>query len=232
MNKIPIAFVDDHKLLRAGLTELINGFADYVITIQAGDGADFINQLPAKGLPEIVLLDIEMKGMNGYKTAEWLQKNHPGIKIIVVSQLDQPHAVHRLMSLGACAFISKADDPIIFKQALDSVRNNDFYIGGMLAAEVREALQPSRCAAKADYHLSGKEIIYLEWCGTPLCNKQIAHELKLTPKQTEHLKEKLCWKLDVSTRQELAVFAMRIGIPPPADYSLAAASSTFEPWNV
>jgi len=180
MNKIPIAFVEDHKLLRTGLTELINGFGNYVVTIQAGNGADFINQLPAKGIPEMVLLDIQMKGMNGYATAEWLQQNHPSVKIIVVSQLDHPCAVHRMLLFGACAFISKADEPLIFKQALDSVYHSDFYIGGLLAAEVREAMQPSRCATKADYHLSEKEIIYLEWCGTSLGNKQIAHELKLS----------------------------------------------------
>ena len=221
MNKISIAFVDDHTLLRAGLTQLIHDFGNYHVTIQANDGKDFIQQLPAKGIPEIVLLDIEMKGMNGYQTAGWLQKNHPGVKIIVVSQLDQPHAIHRLFSLGACAFILKADDLFIIKQALDSVYHTGFYIGGMLASEVRDALQPSRQAAKSESHLSGKEIEYLQWCGTSFCNKQIAHELKLTPKQTEHLKEKLCWKLDVCTRQELAVFAMRMGIPP-VNHAIAA----------
>jgi two-component system invasion response regulator UvrY len=216
MTKITIAFVDDHKLLRAGLSELINGFGNYLVTIQANDGNDFINQLPVKGLPEIVLLDIEMKGMNGYKTAEWLQRHHPEIKIIIVSQLDEPHAVHRMLSFGACAFILKADDPCIFKQALDSVYQTGFYIGGMLATEVREALQPSKFVKhKNEYHLSEKEVNYLQRCGTSLCNKQIADELKLTSKQTEHLKEKLCDKLDLKTRQELAVFAMKMGFTPP-----------------
>ncbi|MFX6048539.1 response regulator transcription factor, partial [Acinetobacter baumannii] len=82
-----IALVDDHLLLRNGLAVVINSYQGYRVVFEAGNGIEFIQKLKENELPDIVLLDISMPYMNGYETAEWMKKNYPAIKVLVLSML-------------------------------------------------------------------------------------------------------------------------------------------------
>lgn len=210
MTKIPIAFVDDHKGLRQSLSTQINQFGNYLVTIQADNGRHFIEQLSTDTLPFIVLLDIRMKVMDGYETAEWLNKNHPSIKIIILSHIDEIFALQRMVALGACAFLTKEEDLQIIKSALDSVHQSGFYFGGILEKQVRRAILPSRHYTEEPLHtMSERQLHFLQLCPTGKCYKQIAGEMKLTTFQVDHIREELCDKLGVRTRQELTVFAIQ-----------------------
>ncbi len=68
-----VVLVDDHVLLRNGLANLIESFADYKVLFQADNGKDFTEKLNSKVLPEIVLMDINMPEMDGYETCMWLK---------------------------------------------------------------------------------------------------------------------------------------------------------------
>jgi DNA-binding NarL/FixJ family response regulator len=73
-NKIKVALIDDHVLLRRGLAALLtdNGFE---VTVEASNGRNFIDKLRHALLPDVVLTDVNMPVMDGYDTAEWLKKN-------------------------------------------------------------------------------------------------------------------------------------------------------------
>lgn len=223
MNKISIAFVDDHKLLRAGLIELINDFKNCTVMLEAGNGKEFTQQLNLENLPQIVLLDISMPVMNGYDTAAWLQQNHPGIKIIVLSQFDEEFAIARMVNLGACAFLVKDEEPEILEEALNTVHQTGFYFGGQLGSLVRQLLQPSKYSQPGyDTLLSETEIRFLELSGSSLTYNQIGDELSMTVKQVEHLRDRLCTQFDLKTRPQLAVFALSNGLTlPPVNYTVS-----------
>ena len=72
-----IVLVDDHVLLRNGLSVIIGGFDDFTILFEANHGQHFIEQLDPENLPDIVLLDVTMPVMNGFETAEWIFTHHP-----------------------------------------------------------------------------------------------------------------------------------------------------------
>ena len=95
MKKVKLAVVDDHKLFRDGLAELIRGFSEYEVMIEADNGVDLIAQLKSKGIPEIVLLDINMKEMDGFETAAWLKQHHPEVKILVLSMYENENSITR-----------------------------------------------------------------------------------------------------------------------------------------
>ncbi len=78
MKKITVAVLDDHKLFRDGLVELIGGFPGYVVIIEADNGQDFLRQVGPERLPDIVLLDINMKLMDGYETGAMVAGELPG----------------------------------------------------------------------------------------------------------------------------------------------------------
>ena len=107
MDKIKLAVVDDHLLFRDGLTELINDFSEYNVIIEAENGTDFIEQLVTKGTPDIILLDINMKKMDGFETAEWLKEHYPEIKILVLSMYENENAIIRMLRAGARGYVLK-----------------------------------------------------------------------------------------------------------------------------
>ena len=95
-----IAIVDDHTILRKGLSALINLFPGYEVLIEAGDGKELIAQMEAGLLPHIILLDIAMPGMNGIDTARWLTVHHPEIKILALSTMESEEAILRMLRAG------------------------------------------------------------------------------------------------------------------------------------
>ena len=88
-----VALVDDHELLRAGLARIIDKFDGYKVILEAGNGKEFIDSIDKNNIPDVVLLDISMPVMDGYETAAWIGKNHPDLKILVLSMLDNESAI-------------------------------------------------------------------------------------------------------------------------------------------
>src|SRR5579885_1978745 len=100
-----IALVDDHALLRNGLANVISSFGDYNVVFEADNGKQFIELLKAKGKPDVVLLDINMPEMDGFETAIWLKDNAPSVKVLVLSMMDNDHAIIKMLQNGAKGFI-------------------------------------------------------------------------------------------------------------------------------
>lgn len=107
---ISIAIVDDHRLMRAGLANMIAGFKGYKVTIEAGNGLLFIESLKNKA-PSIVLLDINMPEMDGYQTAQWIRQNLPDTKIIALSMYENDYAIIQMLKNGCHGYLLKNLNP-------------------------------------------------------------------------------------------------------------------------
>ncbi|MFX6182577.1 response regulator transcription factor, partial [Acinetobacter baumannii] len=83
-------------------------------------------------MPEILILDITMPIMDGYETAAWVKQNAPKIKILVLSMLSNDLAIIRMLKNGVKGYILKDSNPVILKQALDSLKKNVFYINELV----------------------------------------------------------------------------------------------------
>lgn len=105
---IRIAIADDHTMFRKGLITLLNGYSHIQVVMEAADGAELLALLAtANQLPDICLLDISMKEMNGYKTAAELSVRYPEIKIIALSMFTDEFSVISMLRNGAKGFVSK-----------------------------------------------------------------------------------------------------------------------------
>ena len=76
-NVVKVALVDDHVLLRNALAALIDSFGEYRVIHQSGNGKEIIDAISAGVIPDVAILDLNMPEMDGFETAEWLQKNYP-----------------------------------------------------------------------------------------------------------------------------------------------------------
>lgn len=138
--KTSVALVDDHTLLRNGLANVVRGYSEYAVLFEADNGNDFIKELRPQSLPDIVLLDINMPGMDGYETALWLKQNYPDIRVLALSMYDNEQAIIRMMKNGARGYILKDIDPSEFKMALDSVIKRGFYYSEMVTGKLIHAV--------------------------------------------------------------------------------------------
>ena len=210
-----IAIVDDHAMFRKGLASLINFFPDYKVLFDAANGKDFINQLKPRHLPDIVLLDITMPEMDGYATADWIRMNHPEIKVLALSTMDSETAIIKMIRHGAKGYLLKDAEPSELKQAFDEVFTKGFFYNEIVSKKVLQAvnlLVDDKSEVNVFMKLNTKEIEFLKLVCSERSYKEIAEEMFLSPRTIDGYRETLFFKLNVSTRVGLVLFAIKNGI--------------------
>jgi DNA-binding NarL/FixJ family response regulator len=208
-----IVLVDDHVLLRNGLSGIIGSFPDYSILFEANNGKDFIQQLDPDNLPDLVLLDVSMPEMNGYETANWLLKNYPQIHILVLSMLNDERCIIKMLQYGAKGYILKDIRPVELKQAMDTVYENKMYFNELLYGNLVHTIKNGVCEPEDPYQklisLPEREKEFLKWVCTEKTLKEIAAEMCLSPRTIDGYRDNLFEKLNVTSRVGLVLFALR-----------------------
>lgn len=211
-----IALVDDHSLLRNGLASLISSFDGYAVLFEADNGKDFIDQLKKYPAPDIVLLDITMPEMNGFETADWIKEHLPSAKILVLSVMDTDSIIITMLKKGARGYILKDSKPAVFRQALDSIRDNGFFMNELVSNKMLNYVtnEEGNVAKETTIisQLTEKEIIFLQMVCTEMTYKEIAESMKLSPRTIDGYRDDLLKKLNVQSRIGLVTFAIKHGL--------------------
>jgi two-component system, NarL family, invasion response regulator UvrY len=214
MQPTKVAIVDDHKLFRDGLSGLIQNFEGFEVLIEADNGSHFINQTAEYGIPDIVLLDINMKGMDGFQTAQWLRSYHPEVKFLVLSMYENENSVIRMLKLGARGYILKDIRKSELQQALSSLVTKGYYYTEKLTGRLIHNLGSSRdieqpCPKDEISRFSEREVEFLKWACTELTYKEIAREMRLSIHTVDSYRDNLFAKLELKSRIGLVLFAIR-----------------------
>lgn len=210
-----VALVDDHELLRSGLAGLINSFPEFEVVFEAGNGKEFIEKVDMQHPPEIVLLDITMPVMDGYETALWIKNKLPDTKVLVLSMLSNDMAIIRMLRNGVKGYILKESKPEIFKQALDSVKNNDFYVNELVRNKLINYVTNEEGSADNTstlLNITEGEAQFLRWLCLDKSYKEIAQEMFVSVRTIDSHRDNLFKKLEINTRVGLVVFAIKHGI--------------------
>ncbi|RYY08729.1 MAG: response regulator transcription factor, partial [Chitinophagaceae bacterium] len=105
-SSISVALVDDHKIFRQGLIEVLNHLG-YAVTIEASNGKELLEILSKQTAPEICILDIHMPVMDGFETTSLLKRKYPQIKILAFSTDNTDVSVSKMLACGAHGFLEK-----------------------------------------------------------------------------------------------------------------------------
>lgn len=205
-----IALVDDHSLLRMGLGQLLQGLGHSVI-LEADDGKEFIEKLDTGNMPEMVLLDIHMPGMDGYDTCRWIKANHPSIKVLVLSMHDKESAIINMLKAGAKGYILKDSDPIQLKTALHDLEHKGYYYSDLVNGKLIHAIN-TLDEKNESGHLSVREKDFLKYSCTELTYKEIADKMFVSPRTIDGYRDALFEKLNIKTRVGLAIYAIKNGL--------------------
>lgn len=207
---IRIAIADDHAIFRKGLITLLNGYPHIQVVMEAADGIDLLAQLATTGqLPDICLLDISMKPMNGYKTAAELSAQYPEIKIIALSMFTDEFSIISMLRNGALGFVSKEDGPEKLIEVIENVNRDGFCLDGLNNQVVTKAIY-GNTVSFLDLTEKELELILLS------CSEHrydiIADKMHISIRTLETYRKNLFEKLGVTTRQGLVLFAMLTGL--------------------
>ena len=213
--KIRIVLVDDHAVLRAGLTALLNAEADMTVVGEAGDGAASLPVI-ADRQPDVVLLDINMPNMGGLEALGELRKVAPKSRVLILTMHDDQTYLRQALAQGAAGYVLKQAADTELLTAIRTV-----YHGGAFLhpSHAQALLSPNPIAASGPSStsedisiLSERELEVLKLIALGHANKEIAEMLYLSVKTVETYKTRIMEKLNLTSRAASVRFALKHGL--------------------
>jgi len=206
MEKIKIAIVDDHQILRAGLKVLLQCIDNTDIVIEASNGKEFIEQLEVT-TPDLVIIDINMPVMNGAEAVKIARKKIPNLKIIVLSMNREEHFFKTMNDLGVDGYIIKESDYEELEHAIETVLKGVKYFSQELLLSM-----VNNKPTHMKINLSDREQEVLNYMCKGLSANEIADKLFISPRTVEKYRSDLLLRTESANSISLVVFAIKNGL--------------------
>ncbi len=206
---VRVVLADDHDLVRSGIKALLSMIKDVEVIAEARNGQELIT-LAEELMPEVVMTDISMPGMDGIAAIARLSKSRPQVRLLVLSMYDTVDFVKRAVASGACGYLMKDAPPFELEQAIRSVMATGTYFSPMIAQRL---LQPSEPTVTDE--LTERQIEILRLIAQGKASKEIAFELGLSPKTVDVHRARIMERLHLSDIASLTLYAVRKGLIKP-----------------
>ncbi|MBA1190676.1 UvrY/SirA/GacA family response regulator transcription factor [Pseudomonas entomophila] len=206
---IRVLVVDDHDLVRSGITRMLADI-DGLEVIGEADSGEAALKAVRESKPDVVLMDVKMPGIGGLEATRKLLRSHPDIKVVAVTACEEDPFPTRLLQAGAAGYLTKGAGLEEMVQAIRLAFAGQRYISPQIAQQL--ALKPYQSQSSPFDALSEREIqIALMIVG---CQKVqiISDKLCLSPKTVNTYRYRIYEKLSVSSDVELTLLAVRHGM--------------------
>lgn len=215
MKPVRVLLADDHALVRAGLRELLQKLPDVEVVAEAGDGREALG-LVKTALPNLVLLDITMKGLTGLEAAERIVKDFPGVKVVMLSMHANEEYVLRSLRAGVSGYIIKDAAIVELELAIKAVVAGETYLSPTISRSVIENYL-NRTGDKSSplEQLTPRQREILQLIAEGQSTKEIAFTLKLSVKTVETHRAQLMERLEIYDVAGLVRYALRVGLITP-----------------
>jgi two-component system, NarL family, invasion response regulator UvrY len=206
-NKHTIGLVDDHVILRNALADLINTIPGYHVILQASNGAEMLQLLNKKKHPEIIMLDINMPGMDGFETCISLTQKYPRIKVLAFSMHSEEAMILKMIRSGAMGYLLKSAGATEMSAAFEALLNNQFYLSEGISEILLQGMQST--PPEEDVDLNEKETEFLKLICLELSHKEIGIRMHLSKRTVDYYRDALFRKLNTKTRVGLVKYAIK-----------------------
>lgn len=208
---IPVLLADDHKLLREGLRRILELGGEIAVVGEASDGAEAV-RLAGALHPEVVVMDINMPGMNGVEATRAIKAQFPRIAVLVLTIHEDREYLLEVLKAGAAGYVLKDIDPDRLIEAIKLVHGGESVVAPGLTAKLIAELNTGR---QQEAHvpppnpLSAREQEVLELMAEGIGNRDIAGRLFVSEKTVKNHVTSIFRKLDVSDRTQAVVQAVK-----------------------
>jgi DNA-binding NarL/FixJ family response regulator len=204
---VRVLVADDHPLFREGVVHSLSSEPDLAVIGQAASGEEAL-RLARDLLPDIVLLDIDMPGLDGLMTAEKITAACPAVKIVMLTVFENEDKMLAAFKAGARGYVLKGVSARELANVVRAAAQGEVYVSPSLAAEILIALTRSHPVDPLE-ELTEKELEILKLVGRGLTNREIGQKLHLAEKTIKHYITNILQKLQVRNRVEAALLAAR-----------------------
>jgi DNA-binding NarL/FixJ family response regulator len=212
MSPIRVLLADDHPVVRDGIRALLEKAGDIEIVGEAANGAEILD-LAEKVASDIVLLDMELPDMEGTQVARQIQQLYPNLKVLALSAHDDTFYIKGVLESGAVGYLMKDEAPEMILEAVRGVARGDMgWVSRRISAHITSWVQAGK---SGEITLTAREEDVLRLVVAGKTNQAIAAELGISEKTVEKYMGVIFTKLNVSSRVEAAVHAVRQGLVNP-----------------
>jgi DNA-binding NarL/FixJ family response regulator len=212
--KITVMLADDHNVGRQMFSSFIKQNQENMRVIgEAANGQELLD-LVAGNEPDIVILDLEMPVLDGYKTLKILSEKHPNVKTIIFSSHYNEFYISELILCGARGYVSKTAFATEVFRTINEVYTEGFYFNKGISSHIMQTLIEDRKLQHliSSKQLSPREIEVLQQICDEKQNKEIAAVLNITERTVEYHKKQLYTKTNTVSVVGLVKYAIRSGI--------------------
>jgi DNA-binding NarL/FixJ family response regulator len=213
MKKLAVLLADDHAVVRQGLRVLLEAEGDIAVVGEAENGREAV-ALAKKVLPDVVLMDVAMPGLNGLEATRQIVKSVPSAKVLVLTSYGDDDYVAQLMEAGAEGYLVKQTAAADLVKAIRQVREGKAFFSPMIAKRLRQqrgAAFMSGQLGRKTINLTSREAEVLQLVAEGLANKQIAAELSISIKTVEKHRQQAMNKLNLHDVASLTRYAISKG---------------------
>lgn len=219
--RIKVLIVDDHPLFRQGVRWNLEAAEDVEVVGEAENGQEAI-KYSDRYLPDVVLVDINLPGLNGLEVARVIKRHHPSMGIVVLSVYEDDEQLFQAIKVGAAAYSSKEVHPKQLLEIIRQVASGMYLINERVLAKPHVATrilsQFREQAASEDEHLNelfapltSREIEILDCIARGLSNKEIASDLNISSQTVKNHITSILKKLQVDDRTRAVMYAIQQG---------------------
>jgi DNA-binding NarL/FixJ family response regulator len=212
MDDIRVLIVDDHPTVRRGLKSLLSAYPDIIVSGEAGDGASAL-RAAMDIAPEVILLDIQLPGLDGVEVAHQLRHVVPDAKVIALTAFENEEYVTKAMRAGAYAYLLKSTSDETVVEAIRQVHQGKRLLSPALMDKVLRQFQTlAQTSARYEAGLSEEDVRVLGLVAPCATNEEIAQETHWSERTVKRAIEDIMNKLGARNRAQAAAEAIRRGL--------------------
>jgi len=204
---IRVLIVDDHTILRRGLSQIISETDDLEVCGEADSGVQAIKLAREQDF-DVVLLDISMPDRNGLDTLKQLKKEKPKLAVLMLSMHPEEHYAMRALKAGASGYLTKQSAPALLVTAIRQVASGRKYVSSELAEELARTVGPDSGRPRHET-LSDREYETLRLMASGMTLTEIAAEMSLSVKTVSVYRARLLEKMQLKNNAELTYYALK-----------------------
>ena len=205
---ITVGIADDERLFVKSLATLINTFPRFKTVIDALSGEDLLHTLETGTVqPDIILLDVNMKGIDGIETATRISQKFPVIKLAALSMKDDNTTIISMLKAGCCAYLVKDINPDELEKALDEISMKGYYNADAANINYRRLITQNK--KEQSLQLTEREKSFLQLACSDMTYKQIAAQMHLSERTIDGYRDSIFEKFNVQSRVGMAMEAIR-----------------------